>query len=332
MMFQGHCQHIQSLETETKDVYTSVCTKCEHQYKDCCCHCPVCRLPLTACHVDCRVDSEMLHYSPKAKTIILPRTVPPLASPATKEIPRTLGTLGFSPVDVIHVERKRAFFLKSQRSENRPNVNASLGFKNVGCDSVVDVNLQKPPPLINAVTSTGANQSVTNVGYLQIAENSHGNRDVANYRTPSLGMGQTNVQAPPRSRIFEPQAPMGRLLHMSALVGLDVSETVPWEVISRRELVPADADAFLSSEIGVNSMPRGGDVIISIDGSAVADVGSSAAVRGMLAGDEGQIKTVVVSRLGEMMEFRLLCNCSYPAVEFIRGPPHIVSTGRRCSE
>ena len=111
MTFAGHCRQIQSLETETADRYTTVCEKCELPYKDCNCHCPVCCMPLTACHVDCRVDDEMPQNQPQAVTIIHPKTALLPTVPLVHETPRTLGTLGFSPVDVIDVEKKRAFFL-----------------------------------------------------------------------------------------------------------------------------------------------------------------------------------------------------------------------------
>ena len=111
MTFAGHCRQIQSLETETADRYTTVCEKCELPYKDCNCHCPVCCMPLTACHVDCRVDEEMPQNQPQAVTVIHPKTALLPTVPLVHETPRTLGTLGFSPVDVIDVEKKRAFFL-----------------------------------------------------------------------------------------------------------------------------------------------------------------------------------------------------------------------------
>jgi hypothetical protein len=68
-------------------------------------------MPLTACHVDCRVDDEMPQNQPQAVPVILPTTALLPTVPLVHETPRTLGTLGFSPVDVIDVEKKRAFFL-----------------------------------------------------------------------------------------------------------------------------------------------------------------------------------------------------------------------------
>jgi hypothetical protein len=117
MTFEGHCKQIQSLETETTDRYTTVCEKCELPYKDCDCHCPICCLPLTACHVDCRVDDEMPQDQPQAVTVIHPKTA---QLPSVHETPRTLGTLGFSPVDVIDVEKKRAFFLTKVLEKKSP--------------------------------------------------------------------------------------------------------------------------------------------------------------------------------------------------------------------
>lgn len=213
-------------------------------------------------------------------------------------------------------------------------MDAGLVFQNIQDHSLTNVNYQQPVQLLSTsvpipvVQQTVVQQSVVQQSVMQQSEVNIVNNTTI-YRTPSLGAGEI-VKAPPRSSaLVGPPSLKQGALHMCAMVGLDVSEKPPWEVVGRRELMPAGQQVV--SEMDFTRMPRGGDVIISVDGIVIASVESSAEVRDMLTGDSGQVKTVVVSRLGKIMEFRLICNCSYPAIQFLRGPPYVVAAGTTCN-
>jgi hypothetical protein len=213
--------------------------------------------------------------------------------------------------------------MRLPQAESDADVDAGLVFQDVQDHSLTNANYQQPVQLLSTSVSPVVQQSVLQQSEVNIVNNT------TIYQVPTLGVLPDNVKAPPRtSGLVGPPSLKQGALHMCAMVGLDVSEKPPWEVVGRRELMPAGQKVL--SDMDFTTMPRGGDVIISVDGTVIAGVESSAEVRDMLGGDNGQVKTVVVSRLGKILEFRLLCNCSYPAIQFLRGPPHVVAAGTTC--